>query len=179
MPEQHQPLAGPQQLLQSCANAGDMCSVLAVELCQHPVTGGHSEVAAWPMGGPSPVTHGAAAPGALTIRPCLRSRCRCWQREALGSCLPSAWRGWNERAVRPLQPSPEVLSNLQSIRSPLKLGGAPASPWEKTERSLRPAGRGKETWPRATGCRSLCSCSWGCAGVGSGSLGQCQLHPQL
>lgn len=41
--------------------------MLAVELCQHPVTGGHGEVAAWPVGGPSPVTHGAAAPGALTI----------------------------------------------------------------------------------------------------------------
>ena len=99
-------------------------------------------------------------PGHSPTHPCLRSRHGCRQREALGSCLPSAWRGRDERAVRALQPSPAVLSHLQSIRSPLKPGQAPASPWEKLERSLRPAGRGKEIWLRAIGCRNLCSCAW-------------------
>lgn len=118
-------------------------------------------------------------PGHSPTHRCLRSRRGCWQREALGSCLPSAWRDRDERAARPLQPSPAVLSHLQSIRSSLKPGQAPASPWEKPERSSRPAGRGKETWPRAIGCSSLCSCAQGCVGGGAGGLGQCQLCPQL
>lgn len=115
--------------------------------------------------------------GQSPAHPCLHSRRGCWQ-EAPGSCLPSAWRDWDERAAQALQPSPAVLLHLQSIWSPLKLGQAPASPWEKPESSLKPAGRGKEMWPRAISCRSLCSCAWGCVGVGAGGLGQCQLCPQ-
>lgn len=188
---------GPRNCLASCARAmlaAGRAMTATMELCQrwrHVLGAGCGAVPApcgwrawrgaglargWP---PPALSHVVLQPsGHSPTRPCLRSRRRRWQREVLGSCLPSAWRGRDEKAARPLQPSLAVLSHLQSIQSPLKPGQAPASPWEKPKRSPRPAGRGKETWPRAIGCRSLCSCAWGCVGVGAGGLGQCQLCPQ-
>lgn len=119
----------------SRARAVGTRSVLAVEPCQSPAAGGGT-ARAGPARGCPPSPWGSHPPPTVVCAAGAGTR-------GAGFLFAEGLERPDERGARPRQPSPVLLLHLQSIRSPLKPGQVPASHWEKPERSLRPAARGR------------------------------------
>lgn len=99
---------------------------------------------------------------AVTLPPCLRSRRRS---ESSRLCLPSAWRGRDERAAAPTA-LPSGASAPSKPPEPLEARTSSGKSWGRPrgQRGGRKEGR-KETWPGAIGGRRARSGACGCGGI--------------